>query len=196
MEAEFSNLVRGAGQVTSSPDEERLLRASLYKDAVIGAYSKKGGWAWLTYPPPNSQYHNPRSLWLTRMPNKTFEDDGVPLLLHASLQNVDTLMSSMRSRIRALERPSGRAIPGISYESSYYLPTAVRSELWIYLLERNYRKPDHTGQPFIPAHLAGLMTDAEADRVDLGFPDKDFRDKVLDFRLGLTQARRMSKWQR
>ena len=196
MEAEFSNLVRGAGQVTSSPDEERLLRASLYKDAVIGAFSKLGGWAWLTYPPPNSQYHNPRSLWLTRMPNKTFEDDGAPLLLHASLQNVDTLMSSMRSRIRALERPSARAVPGISYESSYYLPTAVSGELWIYLLDRNYRKPDHTGQPFIPAHLAGLMTDAEADRVDLGFPEKDFRDKVLNFRLGLTQAKRMSKWQR
>ena len=70
------------------------------------------------------------------------------------------------------------------------------SEIWIYLMERNFRLPDHTGQEFIPAMLAGLMTENEAERVVDRHEDEDFRDIVLDFRLDLTHARRMSKWQR
>ena len=196
MEVRFREQVRQAGQIEGAEEDETLLRAGLYKHATGGAYSQKGGWAWLTYPPSGMHYRNPRCLWLTRMPHKTFEEHGRPLLLHATLQPADTIMNSMRDRVRGLVRPSGRAMQGISYKESYYRVDALMSEIWIYLMERNFRLPDHTGQEFIPAMLAGLMTENEAERVVDRHEDEDFRDIVLDFRLDLTHARRMSKWQR
>ena len=68
------------------------------------------------------------------------------------------------------------------------------SELWLYLLHRNYWLRPKTGQKFIPAHALGLMTDSEAQRVSRSVVEEHFRDIVLNFRLGLSHAARMSKW--
>ena len=196
MEVRFREQVRAAGQIEGAEEDETLLRAAMYKHATGGAYSQKGGWAWLTYPPASKQYRNPRCLWLTRMPHKTFEEHGRTLLLNATLQPADTIMSSMRRRARGLVRPSGRAQEGSSYMESYYRVDSLISEVWVYLMERNFRLPDDEEQDFIPAMLAKLMTESEAERVVDRHTDEDFHDIVLDFRLDLTHARRMSKWQR
>ena len=68
------------------------------------------------------------------------------------------------------------------------------SELWLYLLHRNYWLRAKTDQKLIPAHALGLMTDKEAQRVSRRVVEEHFRDIVLDFRLGLSHATRMSRW--
>ena len=193
MEARFRR--RSKPKKGELPFDERERRANLYKNAFRGANTKNGGWAWLTYPPNNRQYRNCRSLWLTRMPNKTFAKDAAGLMFNANLQPVDSLMSSMRQRTRALGRPLSRAKPGRSFVRSYELIDSVLSELWIYLLHRNYRLRIKTDQETIPAHLLGLMTDDGAGLAINTVPEDDFLDIFLDFRLDLRHAERISKWQ-
>ena len=194
VETNFRNQVRGHGQLSLLSGEDRQVRAGLFKHAFKGGYSKHGNWSWLRYPPNSRTYRNCRTLWLTRMPYKSFEEHGAPLLLHSTLQPVDSVMNSMRQRTRALQRAAFRARPGRSYLTSYYLPAPVLSELWLYLLHRNYWLRPKTDQRIIPAHALGLMTDTEAKRASRRVVENHFRDIVLHFRLGLSNARRMSKW--
>ena len=194
VDTNFRNQVRGKGQLSLLPGEDRRVRAVLFKHAFKGGYSKHGNWAWLRYPPHSRTYRNCRTLWLTRMPHKSFEEHGAPLLFHSTLQPVDSIMNSMRQRTRALERAAFRARPGRSYLTSYYRPDPVLSELWLYLLHRNYWLRPITDQKSIPAHALGLMTDREARTASRRVVEEHFRDIVLDFRLGLMHARRMSKW--
>lgn len=195
MERRFKKKVKPKkGELPLSQDGDRKRRASFFKLAVKGGNSESGCWAWLNYPPEGRAYKNCRSLWLTRMPHKRFEDTGGLLLFHANLQPVDTLMSSMRRRIRAVARPEERAEPGPSYLRSYFRIDTVMSEVWIYLLRRNYRLRRRTKQKRIPAEQLGLMTDKEAARV-LSRPIPDaFLHIVKTFRLGLSEAARMTKW--
>ena len=194
VEANFRKEMKGQGQLSLLSGEERQVRAGLFKHAFKGGYSRMGNWAWLRYPPNSRAYRDCRSLWLTRMPHKSFKDDGAPLLFHSTLQPVDSLMNSMRQRTRALGRAVFRARPGRSYLTSYYLLDPVKSELWLYLLHRNYWLRPITEQQFIPANVLGLMTDKEAQRASRSVVEDKFREIVLDFRLGLSQAKRMSKW--
>ena len=195
MEVRFDNKAKPEkGELALTEKQDTRVRAGLYKGAVKGGRSKKGSWAWLHYPPDNSGYYGCLTLWLTRMPHKTFEDDGKPLLYHATLQPVDSLMSAMRSRVRALSRPEERAKPGRSFMTRYFSIDAALGELWIYLLERNYRLRERTRQEAIPAHKLGLMTDTEAASVKGGVIENDFVEIALDFRLGLKEAGRMTGW--
>ena len=194
VETNFRNQLRGQGQLSLLSGEERRVRAVLFKHAFKGAYSSKGNWAWLRYPPHSRTYRNCRTLWLTRTPQKSFEEHGAPLLFHSTLQPVDSLMNSMRQRTRALERAAFRAKPGRSYLTSYYRLDPVLSELWLYLLHRNYWLRPITDQTSIPAHALGLMTNREGQSVSRSVVEHKFRDIVLTFRLGLSHARRMSKW--
>ena len=194
VETNFRNQVRGQGQLSLLPGEQRRVRAVLFKHAFKGGYSRQGNWAWLRYPPNSRTYRNCRTLWLTQMPHKSFEEHGAPVLFHSTLQPVDSIMNSMRQRTRALARAAFRARPGRSYLTSYYRPGPVLSELWLYLLHRNYWLRPITDQKSIPAHALGLMTDSEARRASRRVVEAHFRDIVLQFRLGLRQAGRMSKW--
>ena len=199
MERRFKKEVKPKkGELPLSPDADKKRRAQFFKLAVKGGFSKKGGQAWLTFPPDGGAYHDCRSLWLTQTPEKTFEDVGLDLLFHATLQPVDTLMNSMRRRVRGLTRPESRAKPGPSYLGSYSRVNTVLSELWIYLLHRNYRlrkrRKNRKVNRQIPAEMLGLMTDKEAARVMRSpFPDQ-FHKIARTFRLGLRQAARMTKW--
>ena len=194
VETNFRNQLRGQGQLSLLSGEERQVRAVLFKHAFKGGYSKHGNWAWLRYPPHSRTYRNCRTLWLTRTPQKSFEEHGAALLFHSTLQPVDSLMNSMRQRTRALERAAFRARPGRSYLTSYYRLDPVLSELWLYLLHRNYWLRPITDQTFIPGHALGLMTNREVQSVSRSVVEHKFRDIVLTFRLGLSHARRMSKW--
>ena len=178
----------GAGQARE--------QARLFKDALRGGYSKDGGGAWLRYPPDSRQYRNCRSLWLTRMPRKTFAREGAGLLLQATLQPVDSAMNAMRQRVNAIRRPAFRAIPGRSYAYGYYLVESVLSELWIYLLYHNFNLRPKTRRTFIPANKLGLITDKQAARALSTVAADEYIKQFLDFRLGLDHARKMSTWQR
>jgi len=64
---------------------EAQIRAKIFKQAFVGGYSKKGGWAWLKYPTDSLQYGDCRSLWLTRMPGKTFARQGADVMSQVTL---------------------------------------------------------------------------------------------------------------
>ena len=187
------------GELPLTTKQDKRVRAGLYKGAVKGGRSKKGGWAWLHYPPDSENYRDCRTLWLTRSPEKTFEEHGKPLLYYATLQLVDSIMSSMRSRVRALFRPKERSKPGRSYQSSYFRVDTLSSEMWIYMLSLNYRNIDKKSDP-IPAHKLGLMTEAEweqlMERWRSSAVEVGLAEIALDFRLSLKEAGRMSEWLR
>ena len=196
MEARFDEEAVPKHELPLTSENDNKLRAGLFRRAFKGGYSKTGRWAWLTYPPDSGNYHNCCSLWLTRSPEKSFEVDGVPLLLHATLQPVDSIMNSMRSRVRALSRASSRARPGRSFQGSYTKVDAVLGELWVYLMQRNHRLRKRTKQKKIPAHALGLMTEKQAVKTTQSRPAEHLSKIVMDFRLGLPQAGRMSRWHR
>ena len=115
------------------------------------------------------------------------------LMIFATLQPIDSLMNSMRQCIPALHHASHRAQPGPSYVRSYYLIDVVLSQLWIYLLHRNYRLRIKTRQDDIPAPALGLMTDKQASRERRTIPEDDFLATFLTFLVGLNHARRLSQ---
>ena len=199
MEARFdSNASPKKGELLLTTKQDNRVRAGLYKGAVKGGRSKKGGWAWLHYPPDDSHYYDCLTLWLTRMPDKTFGEHGKPLLHHATLKPVDSIMNSMRDRVRAMSRPDERAKPGRSYKASSVSISPTLGEMWVYLLARNYRRRS-IHKP-IPAHKLGLMTEAEEGNLKKNFRtspiENDFAEIALDFRLGLNEAGKMSHWLR
>ena len=161
--------------------------AQLFRRAFQGGYSESGGWAWLKYPPPSAAYRNPRTLWLTRMPGKTFDSHGKAVLAGATLQPVDSIFNSIRSRVIGAERPE-RTAKGQSYRKSYVKPEVALAELSIYLFARNYSLRARTKQKTIPAKPMGLMA------------PKAPRPKMLDlawtFRLDIEHALRISGWLR
>ena len=139
---------------TADKDDPRV-RAQLFRSAYKGAYSDGGSWAWLSFPPPSIAYRKPRTLWLTRMPGKTFETHGRPALLEATLQPVDSMFNSVRARTAAASRPVLRA-KGRGYRNAYFLPSVVLNELSVYLIGRNYMLRRKTAQKKIPAVAMGL----------------------------------------
>ena len=98
------------------------LEAMVMKSAFHGGNSKRGGWAWLQYPPNNMMYKNNRILWLTWTPNKDYESLGRDLLWRATLQPVDSAFNFLRHRTYGLRRPVFRARPGRSYMDAYLNP--------------------------------------------------------------------------
>ena len=166
------------------------VRAHLYKRAFKGAYSKGengGGWAWLSYPRETVAYRRCRSLWLTRMPEKTFRSHGKAALSRSTLQPVDSLFNSVRARTSAAGRPALRA-SGRGYRASYVMPSVVMDELIVYLLGRNYALRKKTTQKVIPARAFGLITDETAKL--------DMLEAAWGFRLGISHAKRISRWRR
>ena len=163
------------------------VRAKLFRTAFKGAYSEVGKWAWLHYPPPSVNYRHPRTLWLTRMPGKTFARQGKALLGPATLQPVDSIHGSMRSRVLSMGRPRTTS-SGRGYLASYALPSVVLAELAIYLLLRNYALRRKTVQTRIPAETMGLVTPGAAE--------PDILDIAWDFRLSFSHAKRISQWLR
>ena len=167
------------------------VRAQIYRRAYKGAYSEVGGWAWLDYPPPNPAYHRPRSLWLTRMPGKTFAGHGRIVLKDATLQPVDSIFNSIRARTSGAGRPTLRAV-GRSYRGSYVLPAVVMAELAIYLVFRNYGLRRKTRQTRVPAEAMGLLTPLAAEKATT----LDLLEIAWKFRLGITHAKRITRWRK
>ena len=162
--------------------------ARTFKSAFRGGYSRTGGWAWLAYPPSGRQYRNPRVLWLTWMPGKTYEDTGRELLWQANLYPVDSAANFLRQRVRSLQRPSTRAQTGRGYLRAYLEPHIVEAELWIVQLWRNFGLRVRTTTPVPPAEGLGLAKPGQA------MPD--LPHEAWTFRLGTACASRISRWSR
>ncbi len=187
MEGRFEERLAGRGSPQSllvEPDCQA--RAKVFRSAFKGAHSESGGWAWLDHPAGLGQYVEPRALWLTEGPGKGWEA-GRGLMLHATLQAVDSAFNSMRERVRALGRPEFRAAPGRGYRASSFDVDAVMAEVLLYLLARNYASGAYSkAASMLPAQAMGIM------------PRKAREPDVLEvawtFRLGLEHAGRLSGW--
>ena len=171
----------------ASSTKDPRVRASLFRRAFKGGYSEVSKWAWLEFPPPSIAYRDPRTLWLTRMPGKTFSRHGKALLMQATLQPVDSIFDSIRARVLSMKRP-GTTASGRGYRESYALPKVVMAELAVYLLMRNYALRRKTEQKIVPAEAMGLVTPGAARPNPL--------DIAWEFRLSITHAKRISGWLR
>ena len=160
--------------------------ARLYKKAFIGANTQGGGWAWLKHPPTSKQFKEPRTLWLTWSPQKQYEEHGRELLGKSALNPVDSAAGVLRSRVQGLRRSQTRHKPGKSFRDSYAFPQVVLSELHIALAWRNYGARIKAANKVPPARPMKLTRDKES------LPN--LLEKGWNFRLGIKQARRMSKW--
>ena len=199
MQAEFDKRVKPKDLF---PDDEAIFRkrvAQTFRSALSGAYSDTGEWAWLKFPPTNGLYTEPRILWLTWTPDKSYEDIGRDLLWRTTMQPVDSACDFMRERTAGIQRPNFRARPGRSYRSSYFLPRVLSSEMWIMLLWRNYGVRFSSAAKIPPAKVMGLTRPKET--IDSKDPKENKQRKeilmfrsVWEFRLGVTQAKRISKW--
>lgn len=78
--AQFASRLKNGDLGLSDLERDSRACARQFKSAFQGAYSKKGGWAWLRFPPSNKQFRNPRTLWLTWNPAKDFAIHGRELL--------------------------------------------------------------------------------------------------------------------
>ena len=162
------------------------VKARQFRRSLRGAYAKNDdNWAWLHYPPQSPAFYRPRTLWLTRMPGKSYGRHDKKLLLNATLQPVDSIFNSVRARTASAGRPSLRAV-GRSFRESYVLPATALSELSVYLVFRNYALRYKTEQTQIPAEEMGLVIPSAAEL--------DVLDRAWSFRLGVTHAKRITRW--
>ena len=167
-------------------EADAQVRAKEFKSAFKGAHSETGGWAWLHHPANQRQYVEARALWLTESPGKAW-DVGRGLMLHATLQSVDSAFNSLRERVRAVGRPDFRAEPGRGYRGANFGVDEVMAEVVLYLLVRNYAAGAYTSAgALLPAQAMGIMprNGRHADVLDVAWT----------FRLGLEHARRLSEW--
>ena len=176
----------GAKHLGNDPADPERRAASAFTRATRGAFSSLSEWAWLRFPAPMGNEKECRSLWLTRIPGKTFEEARDPLL-YATLQPVDAAIAALRSRVLSMGRPGSRARPGRSFNERYVNPKTVMSEISIYLLGRNYSLMS-ADQEVIPACELGLMP--------TGRKPIDLVATFENFRLGLSHAEKISQWLR
>ena len=176
------------------------LAAKVWKTVATSAYTGPGVWAWLAWPPEGNHYRNPRSLWLTWMPGKRYQD-GFELLLHSTLQSVDSCHDVLRRRALGLARVRYRAEPGASYGESYTKPLVIYQEMMIAIVLFNFSRPYKGRAKFegVPAEAMGVapMGKQEGKPVSklLNIAEVPYFFKVAwTFRLGFQHVERMTKW--
>ena len=182
-EARWEAMSSEGGLLPDIADDPRV-RAGQFAPARDGAGSE-GGWAWLRYLPPGPRFPGGRTLWLTQRPDVAYETVGRELLWAASTLPVDRAHSHLRDDVRALMRASFRAEPGRSYRDAYRDPFAVMAEIWIALFWRNFGPRQQPRRS--PAWSMGVARSNEPRKPDLA-------TLAWDFRLGVHEAIRMSRW--
>ncbi len=192
-EARWEAMSSEGGLLPDVADDPRV-RAGQFAPARDGA-GAEGGWAWLRYLPPGPRFPGGRTLWLTQRPDVAYETVGRELLWAASTLPVDRAHSHLRDDVRALMRASFRAEPGRSYRDAYRDPFAVMAEIWIALFWRNFGPRQHLRHRLeegesprrSPAWSMGVARSNEPRKPDLA-------TLAWDFRLGVHEAIRMSRW--
>ena len=169
---------------SGSPEQ---LAAMAFSPVAIGAFGATSGFAWLRFPSPRLKEKQCRSLWLTRMPGKTYDDVGADCLLYSTVRPADGEIKYARDRTRAAARPRHRADKGRTFVLQYVDPSVVLAEMSIYLFCRNYQLMS-TEQKIIPGRVLGLLAPREK------LPP--LADIVWDFRLNRFDAQKLTKWRR
>ena len=169
--------------------------AHAFRTAARGGFGETGNWAWLRFPAPLGKEREVRTLWLTRMPGKSYKD-AEDALAFATLQPVDSVMNAARYRVPALRRAATRASPGRSFARNYVDPLAVLSESAIYFLCRNYHSMSRDSKT-IPAQELGLM--GKRLLFSIGAPPLPSSPRQLikvveTFRLGLSHGEKLREW--
>ena len=183
MERRFRRRVRdGALSLDKKTDATR--RADVWRAAYLGAYSTRGGWAWLRFPTNLVQYRKCRTLWLTRRPGEGI-NEGLDLLLDATLQPVDANIGYMRWRVHSASRP-GMAATGQSYVENAYDPRVLCAEMSMYLFQRNYHKRPGVRTKHVRAQRMGLVPRER--------PVMSAEKVVWSFRLAAAHAREITRW--
>ena len=185
MQARIAEQAESGGLSLDGGAPDRRAWAQIFRKAFKGGHSK-GGWAWLRFPPDSAKYRNCRTLWLTWNPDKSYADHGRDLLMESTVKPVDSEGNVIRSHARGAQRGKGRAEPGRSYRDAYAEPLVVLQEVWIVVLWRNYGVRIKTRRKVTPARPMRLMRPKEKV--------PDLAKLAWDFRLGLKEARRISKW--
>ena len=184
----FAKAVKDAAKKKKVLEPDRIA-AHEFKKAATGGFSTTGEWAWLRFPAPLGDQKEWRTLWLTRMPGKTFSDVAKHLQF-ATIQPVDSVIGSLRDRVLSHNRPILRAGQGRSFRKNYMNPRVVVSEASIYLIGRNYTYMSK-GQETTPARelrLYGSRPPFASVRSLAG--------KAEHFQLGLPEAEEMTRWRR
>ena len=177
-----------AGALIYPVDNPAQLAAHGFASCAKGMFAS-GGFAWVKFPSPTGGELYARSLWLTRMPGKTYEGVGADCLLYSTLRPVDTVCDILRYRTRSTRRPRRAAHRDKhSFTWQYYDPMVVLAELSIYLFGYNYHLMS-SDQPHIAAEVLGLMP-SPPERIPA------FPEIVCNFRLGVPHAERMTEWLR
>ena len=138
---------------------------------------------WLNYPPDYENYVNCRTWWMTRRPTDTV-NDGLDVLLGASMFAVDSAHSSMRRRVRGLQRRVTTS-SGTGLSQAYSRFDNICADLWVYLIHFNFCVRKRAPPVTLPR--AVKMGLAEED-------DCKVRPHAVawDFRLGVEHAREIS----
>ena len=188
VQRKFAEAAEKAAKKNKFPEPHRVA-AREFKKALIGAFSTDGEWAWLRFPEPLADKKEWRTLWLTRMPGKTFADVA-ELLQFATIQPVDSAIGSLRDRVLSHNRPILRAGQGRSFRKNYMDPRVVVSEASIYLIGRNYTYMSK-GQKTTPARELRLY----ASRPPFASV-RSLAGKAEKFQLGPAEAEQMTQWLR
>ena len=181
---------RRVGEAASAAPGEKgaeggdLARRILWRRARVGGYSKAAEGAWLPYPPDYGNYRNCRTFWLTRRPGDTV-DDGMDVLMNASMHSVDSAHWSIRSRAKGMERRASTS-GGRGLGSSYYRFDVMSAELYVYLLHFNFCLFIRDRRKLPRAVPMGL-----ADKRDRRVRPHDV---AWNFRLGKSHAREIGRW--
>ena len=163
--------------------------AKLFAKAFLaGANSKQGGWAWLEYPPAGFNRPGGRTLWLTRRFGAQYGPGMRELLRPAGTLPVDRIHNFLRTSSSALSRPAFRASPGRGYRDARKSPLALSAELWAAVAAHNFG-PRRRKRDAPPRAKAMGLVDGRERPVDLGAA-------AWEFRLGLGEAERISRWVR
>lgn len=172
-----------AASTAPGPDREKA-RAVLWQRARRGGLSPLAKGIWLVFPPDYKTYMNCRTLWITRRRDDTVED-GLAPLLNASMHSVDSAHWSMRSRAKGLRRRASTSA-GKGLIESYYRFDVMSAELWVYLLNFNYRLRRRDRRK-VPRAVEMGLADARDTDVRLHYT-------AWNFRLGVPQAKEISRW--
>ena len=171
----------------SGPPDQ--LAAMAFSSVAVGAFGAKSGFAWLRFPSPVDDEKLSRSLWLTRMPGKTYDDVGADCLLHSTVRPVDGEIYYSRKRTRVGVRPLHRAGKGRSFLENYVNPTVVLAELSIYFFCRNYQLMSvEQKQELIPGRVLGLLGPREEIKIPM------LADIGWNFRLSRINAQELAQW--
>lgn len=174
------------GMLKGATRHDPRVLARNYRTAFRGAYAATSKWAWLKHPPQPHQFHDPRVLWTTWNPGKSYESVGRELLWDTNLNPVDSACNALRSRTNGLARRGTRALAGLESASAVWDPRVIDAELWIQILWRNFGLRRKTKRSRPPAKALCLARKSEGN--------PDLPGLAWDFRLGMSHAEKMSAW--